>query len=174
MGIVAQVHAQGQSPKVSGDLGAPMRAHELGHAVFYVRSLAASLGFYRDLLGFTVVGDAFAGKAAALVGTGRRTHHELLLIEVGDAPGPHAGRRRGLYHIGVKVGESLEELRAAARALEEAGIPIDGRGDHTVTWSLYVRDPDGNEVELYCDNPAVDWRAHPQAVLAPTKGLDLS
>jgi len=149
-----------------------MQARELGHAVFYVRDLAASLRFWRDLLGFQVVGDAFAGKAAALVGGAQRTHHELLLIEVGDLPGP-APRRRGLYHVGVKVGESKAELRAAMAELQKAGVRVDGTSDHTVSWSLYVRDPDGNEVEIYCDNPAVDWKADPAAVLAPIRPLSL-
>lgn len=150
-----------------------MKAHELGHAVFYVRDLQASLRFYRDLLGFQVLGDAFGGKAAALVGNGRRTHHELLLIEVGDAPGNPRGRRRGLYHIGIKVGDSKEELRAAIDDLRKAGVPIDGASDHTVSWSLYLHDPDGNEVELYCDNPAIDWRNEPAAVMAPIRPLQL-
>lgn len=150
-----------------------MRARELGHAVFYVRNLETSLRFYRDLLGFQVVGDAFAGKAAALVGNDRRTHHELLLIEVGDAPQAPSGRRRGLYHIGIKIGESKDDLRAALEDLRTAGVRIDGTSDHTVSWSLYLRDPDGNEVELYCDNPAIDWRNDPQAVLAPIRALDL-
>jgi catechol 2,3-dioxygenase len=149
-----------------------MQAHELGHAVFYVRSLRDSLRFYRDTLGFQVVGDAFGGKAAALVGSRHRTHHELLLIEVGDAPMP-TGRRRGLYHIGIKVGDSKEELRKAAADLEAAGFRVEGASDHTVSWSLYLRDPDGNEVELYCDNPAVDWRKDPKAVLAPIRPLEL-
>lgn len=151
-----------------------MQARELGHAVFYVRSLEASLRFYRDTLGFKVVGDAFGGRAAALAGGDRRTHHELLLIEVGDAPGNPPGRRRGLYHIGIKVGDSKEELRQAVADLEKAGVHIDGTSDHTVSWSLYLRDPDGNEIELYCDNPAVDWKRDPQAVMAPIRALDLS
>ncbi|MEA3202731.1 MAG: catechol 2,3-dioxygenase [Thermoplasmata archaeon] len=66
-----------------------MHAKELGHVVFYVRDLQASLRFYRDLLGFKAVGEAFGGQAAAL--SSGRTHHELLLIEVGDAPGPPPG-----------------------------------------------------------------------------------
>jgi len=61
-----------------------------------------------------------------------RTHHELLLIQVGDTPGPPSGRRRGLYHIGITVGDSLEELRVVKRELEQAGVPIDGMSDHTV------------------------------------------
>ncbi|HPV82831.1 MAG TPA: VOC family protein, partial [Nitrospira sp.] len=119
-----------------------MKAHYLGHVVFYVKELQRSLAFYRDLLGFHEVGRIFNGAAAAL--TSGRTHHELLLIQVGDAPAPPTGRRRGLYHIGIKVGDSLDELRTAKRELEQAGIMIDGMSDHTVSQSLYLRDPDGN------------------------------
>ena len=149
-----------------------MPALELGHAVFYVRNLEASLRFYRDTLGMQVIGGAFGGKAAALNGTAHRTHHELLLIEVGDLPGP-APRRRGLYHIGIKVGDSKDELKTMVEALQTAGVSIDGASDHTVSWSLYVRDPDGNEVELFCDNPDVDWKTSPELAMAPIKPLRL-
>jgi catechol 2,3-dioxygenase len=148
-----------------------MNAHYLGHVVFYVKDLERSLGFYRDLLGFKEVGRIFNGAAAAL--TSGRTHHELLLIQVGDAPGPTNGRRRGLYHIGIKVGDSLDELREAKRALEQAGIAIDGMSDHTVSQSLYLKDPDGNEVELYVDADESIWKNNPAAVVSPIKALKL-
>ena len=148
-----------------------MKAHYLGHVVFYVRDLERSLAFYRDLLGFKEVGRVFGGAAAAL--TSGRTHHELLLIQVGDAPGPPTGRRRGLYHIGIKVGDSLDELRAAKRELERAGIEIEGMSDHTVSQSLYLRDPDGNEVELYVDADEAIWKNDPAAALSPIKPLRL-
>lgn len=148
-----------------------MKAHYLGHVVFYVKSLDRALAFYRDLLGFREVGRAFQGQAAAL--TSGRTHHELLLIQVGDAPAPPKGRHRGLYHIGIKVGDSLRELREARAELDEAGIPISGMSDHTVSQSLYLEDPDGNEVELYVDAPESIWKDSPQAVLSPIKPLRL-
>jgi len=148
-----------------------MKAHYLGHVVFYVKDLARSLAFYRDLLGFIEVGRVFNGAAAAL--TSGRTHHELLLIQVGDAPGSPTGRRRGLYHIGIKIGDSLDELRQAKKELEGAGIPIDGTSDHTVSQSLYLRDPDGNEVELYVDADESLWKNNPEAVVSPIKPLRL-
>src|SRR5574341_2350563 len=148
-----------------------MKAHYLGHVVFYVKDLERSLKFYRDLLDCREVGRIFNGAAAAL--TSGRTHHELLLIQVGDAPGPPTGRRRGLYHIGIKVGDSLEELRTAKRELEQAEVTIDGMSDHTVSQSLYLRDPDGNEVELYVDANDSIWKDNPQAVLSPIKPLRL-
>ncbi len=148
-----------------------MRARYLGHVVFYVKDLDRSLRFYRDLVGFKEVGRIFNGAAAAL--TSGRTHHELLLIQVGEAPGPPAGRRRGLYHIGIKIGDSLDELRAAKRELEQAGVAIDGMSDHTVSQSLYLRDPDGNEVELYVDADESLWKSNPAAVVSPIKPLSL-
>ena len=148
-----------------------MKAHYLGHVVFYVKDLERSLAFYRDLLGFNEVGRIFNGAAAAL--TAGRTHHELLLIQVGDAPSSPRGRRRGLYHIGIKVGDSLDELRYAKRELEQAGVDIDGMSDHTVSQSLYLKDPDGNEVELYVDADESIWKNNPEAVVSPIKALQL-
>lgn len=149
-----------------------MKAHYLGHVVFYVSDLERSVRFYRDLVGFREVGRIFGGQAAAL--TAGRTHHEILLIEVGAAPGPSQGRRLGLYHIGIKVGDSLDDLRKAKAELEGAGVEIEGMSDHTVSQSLYLRDPDGNEVELYVDASPEVWQRDPQAVLSPIKPLDLS
>ena len=148
-----------------------MKAHFLGHVVFYVADLNRTLAFYRDLLGFREIGRIFGGRAAAL--TSGRAHHEFLFIEVGNAPGPHPGPRRGLYHIGIKVGDSLDELRAAKKELEAAGVAIGGMSDHTVSQSLYVHDPDGNEVEIYVDADPSIWAKDPAAVLAPIKALRL-
>jgi catechol-2,3-dioxygenase len=103
-----------------------------------------------------------------------RTHHELLLIEVGEdaAPMP-AGRRLGLYHFGVKVGDSDDELREALSSLRANGVTVLGTSDHTVTHSLYIADPDGNEIELYIDVPGVDWRNDPSLLMSPVKPLAL-
>lgn len=151
-----------------------VKANGLYHAVLYVKDLQRSVAFYRDLLGFEPIGDAFGGKAQAFRGGDHRTHHELLLIEVGDAPHPGRGRRLGLYHLGIKVGDSLEKLADAKKELLDAGVTIKGESDHTVTWSLYVLDPDGNELELYCDNPGIDWEKDPEAVMAPIRVIDWS
>ena len=150
-----------------------MQIKELGHAVLYVRNLERSAAFYGDLLGWPrITPENMPFPAAAF--SGGRTHHELLLIEVGEqaAPLPH-GRRVGLYHLGLKVGDSDDELREAVARLREAGTPIIGMSDHTVSHSLYVQDPDGNELELYIDVPGVDWRSDPGLVMAPIRPLSL-
>ncbi len=71
------------------------------------------------------------------------------------------------------MGESDDELREAVSRLKDAGVTIVGASDHTVTHSVYVLDPDGNEVELYVDMPGVDWRSDPALVLAPIRPLTL-
>jgi catechol-2,3-dioxygenase len=147
-----------------------MEIKELGHVVLYVRNLKGSAAFYRDVLGFHQIADA--GRFAAAFSSGR-THHELLLIQVGEDAQPiPQGRRVGLYHIGFKVGDTDDELRDALRRVQEAGVTVVGSSDHTVTHSLYILDPDGNELELYIDVPGVDW-SDPEAVLAPVRPLAL-
>ncbi len=146
---------------------------ELGHIVLYVRDLARSVAFYRDVLGWRQVNADAPGLPVAAF-SGGRTHHELLLIEVGpDATPIPRGRRVGMYHFGLKFGDSDDDLRAVLARIREAGVTIVGATDHTVTHSLYVLDPDGNELELYVDVPAVDWRAHPEALTSPPKPLAL-
>jgi catechol 2,3-dioxygenase len=134
---------------------------ELGHVVLYVRDVGRAVRFYRDVLGWRQIGPAEEEGGPRLpmaMFSGGRTHHELLLIEVGDQAAPiPSGRRVGMYHFGLKVGDSDDELRAALARLREAGVPVLGATDHGVTHSLYIADPDGNEIELYIDVPGVDW-----------------
>lgn len=144
---------------------------ELGHVVYYVRNLDASIKFYHEVVGLQISGKIFNHRAALL--TGGRTHHELLLIEVGEADGPQHGKRIGLYHVGWKIGESLETLRQARDRLLENGYVIDGQSDHTISQSLYLRDPDGNEVELFVDDPSLNWKSDLAWMEAPVKPLAL-
>src|SRR5437868_8100102 len=146
----------------------------LGHLVLYVRDLDRSRHFYADVLGWREVqGDMAVSVRAAAFSSGR-THHELLLIEVGPNAAPiPSGRRVGMYHFGLKVGTTDEELREALEALEEAGGNVVGSADHGVTHSLYITDPDGNEIELYIDVQPEVWREDPQAILAPIRALRL-
>jgi len=144
---------------------------ELGHVVYYVRDLDESLRFYTRAVGLNLQGKIFSGRGALL--SGGRTHHELLLISVGDADGPLQGKRLGLYHVGWKIGEGLPALRAAREKIIALGYPVAGVADHGITWSLYLRDPDGNEVELYADNPACNWREDNSWMEQPVKPLNL-
>lgn len=150
-----------------------MEIKELGHLVLYVKNLDRSVHFYRDVLGFRAITPEGSSRARAVAFSSGRTHHELLLIEVGEAaPHPGTGYRSGLYHFGLKVGDTDEELRDVLKTLIDEGVQLVGSADHTATHSLYLLDPDGNELELYIDVAGVDWN-DPSQILAPTKALQL-
>ena len=155
-----------------------MQVKELGHLVLYVRDLERSSRFYGDILGWRKIVDPSNAPGnfpvAAFSAPSGRTHHELLLIEVGaDAAALPSGRRVGLYHFGLKIGDSDDDLRAAVETLKANGVPIVGASDHGVSHSLYIADPDGNEIELYIDVAGVDWRSDPTLVMSPIKPLRL-
>ena len=149
-----------------------MKAEYLGHIVFYVKDLESSLGFYEQILGWDrITSDTLPFNAAAL--SSGRTHHELLLIEVGDAPKRPIGKRIGFYHAAFKIGDTIDELKSAYKDLLKDGVDIIGTSDHTVSKSIYLLDPDGNEIELYIDDPQYDWKSNPTLVLSPIKSLSL-
>jgi catechol 2,3-dioxygenase len=145
-----------------------MQIKELGHVVLYVSDITRSADFYRDTLGFREI---VRGTGMALYSSGR-THHEMLLIEVGGKPRTERAVGPGLYHIGFKVGDGPEAVRAVYKELLEKKVRIVGTGDHGVTHSIYILDPDGNELELYAD-VSEEWKKDPSAVMTPVRPLDL-
>jgi catechol-2,3-dioxygenase len=145
-----------------------MRIHELGHVVLYVTNLERSANFYKDALGFREI--MREGGAAAY--SAGRTHHELLLIEIGGEAKEKRFPEPGLYHIGFKIGDTDEELKEANQELKKAGVSIIGSADHYVTHSLYILDPDGNELELYID-VSDEWKKDPSVIGRPTRPLNV-
>lgn len=135
--------------------------------VLYVTDIKKMANFYRDTLGFHEI---TRGNGIAIF-SGGRTHHEMLLIEVGGEPRKH-GVEPGLYHIGFKVGDSTEELREVYGHIKKEGVKILGTTDHKVTHSIYILDPDGNELELYVD-VSDEWKKDPKAILSTPRLLDL-
>lgn len=124
-----------------------IRARKLGHIVLKVRDARASMDFYTRVLGLQV-GHADLEKGVVFLSFGKE-HHELALFQLatGEPPAPD---QPGLFHMAWQLGD-FDELRAAYRELKEMGIPIEATIQHNVTKSVYVSDPDGNTVELYCD-----------------------
>ena len=145
-----------------------MQIKELGRIVLYVTNLTESADFYKDVLGFAQI---HRDTHTALFSSGR-THHELLLIEIGGSKKLNREVEPGLYHIGFKIGDSDDDLRAAINELQEKGVKIVGATDHHVTHSLYVLDPDGNQLELYIDVDEV-WKNNPNKIMEPGKRLVL-
>ena len=127
-----------------------IKAERIGHVVLKVRSLERSRKFYTEVLGMDVMMEIPAIPGVFLA-TNRRDHHEIALFEVGNAAEDLRAKQIGLAHIAFRL-RNEEELRAAFAELKEKQVPISFTVNHGVTKSVYFRDPDGHELEVYCDN----------------------
>jgi catechol-2,3-dioxygenase len=96
----------------------------------------------------------------------------MLLIEVGGKPKDNISPTPGLYHIGFKIGDTDEELRTAIDELQIKGVEIQGSANHHVTHSIYIMDPDNNELELYIDVDE-DWKVNPSKIIKPAERLKI-
>jgi catechol 2,3-dioxygenase len=143
----------------------------IGHVHLKVADLERALGFYCGVLGFELM--QRYGEGAAFVAAGGYHHHIALNTweSLGGSPPPRG--TTGLYHVAI-VYPTRAALADALRRLLRAGIPLDGASDHGVSESLYLRDPDQNGVELYCDRPQEAWpRAEGGGLAMYTRPLDV-
>jgi len=143
----------------------------IGHVHLKVADLERALKFYRDVLGFELT--QHLGRQAAFLSAGGYHHHIGLNIwESAGGPPPPPGTT-GLYHLAI-IYPTRALLADALRRLLAAGIELEGASDHGVSEALYLRDPDGNGVELYWDRPKEQWPRTPDGGLAMfTHPLDL-
>ena len=138
-----------------------MKPLSLGHVVLNVKSCEESERFYSGVLGIPVASRLTEPMRMTFFTLGN--HHDFATMEVApDAP-PAAPGSTGLAHVAFKVGDSLDELRAVKAEVEAAGVNVHWALDHVVTQSIYLHDPDGNEIELYVDASDV-WKTNPDAV----------
>jgi catechol 2,3-dioxygenase len=143
----------------------------IGHVHLKVADLERALGFYVGVLGFTLT-QRFGDSAAFISAGGYHHHIGLNTWESLGGTAPPRGST-GLYHVAILYPDRAT-LGDALRRLTRAGIPLDGASDHGVSEALYLRDPDGNGVELYRDRPEAEWPRTPDGALAMvTAPLDL-
>lgn len=135
----------------------------IGHVHLKVADIERALRFYRDVLGLEVT-QRF-GNSAAFLSAGGYHHHIALNTWESLGGQPPARGTTGLYHLALLY-PNRATLGDALRRLRAAGIPLDGAADHGVSEALYLRDPDGNGVELYHDRPREEWPREADGTLA--------
>jgi len=144
---------------------------DIGHVHLKVADLERALGFYRGVLGFELT--QRYGRGAAFVSAGGYHHHIGLNTWESAGGSPPPPGTTGLYHVAIRYPDR-RTLADAVRRVTDAGLPIDGASDHGVSEAIYLRDPDGNGVELYRDRAESDWPRTPEGDLAMmTRPLDL-
>jgi catechol 2,3-dioxygenase len=127
---------------------------DIGHVHLKVADIERALSFYQGVLGFELT--QRMGDSAAFLSAGGYHHHIGLNIWESRGGQPPAPGTTGLYHFAIRY-PNRATLADALRRLDRAGIPLEGASDHGVSEALYLRDPDGNGLELYWDRPREEW-----------------
>ncbi|MEM6337181.1 MAG: VOC family protein [Bacteroidota bacterium] len=143
----------------------------VGHVHLKVADIERALSFYRDVLGFEVM--VRMGEDAAFLSAGGYHHHIGLNTWRSKGGTPPLPGSTGLYHVAFLY-PTRRELAVAVQRVLDAGIRLTGASDHGVSEALYLRDPDDNGVELYCDRPPSAWpRNEDGSLVLHSRPLDL-
>jgi catechol 2,3-dioxygenase len=146
-------------------------ATRIGHVHLKVADIQRALGFWRDVLGFEVTQER---PGAVFLSAGGYHHHIALNTWESAGGTPPAPHHTGLFHVAVLYPDRASLAEALRRVLA-AGLALEGASDHGVSEALYLRDPDGNGVELYRDRPREEWPRDAGGGLAMfTRRLDLA
>jgi catechol 2,3-dioxygenase len=135
----------------------------IGHVHLTVSDLDRALAFYRDVLGFEVT--SRYGRDAVFLAAGGYHHHLGLNTWAGRGAPPPAAGSTGLYHFAILYPDRAALARAVRRVLDH-GVSLEGAADHGVSEAIYLRDPDGNGLELSRDRPESEWPRNPDGSLA--------
>ncbi|MHB1864706.1 MAG: VOC family protein [Candidatus Saccharimonadales bacterium] len=139
-----------------------IKIKNLNHMVLFVSDVERSVDFYSKVLGF-VTREKIGDSAVFMHASDSKNHHDLGLIYAGDNAAPlTSGPRIGLYHSAWEV-STIDDLVEAKKDLERVGV-LAGESEHGNSLSLYAKDPDGNEFEIFWMVPQKDWAKRPFGV----------
>jgi catechol 2,3-dioxygenase len=125
----------------------------IGHVHLKTADIDRVHAFYVGILGFDVV---FRMRDALFLSAGGYHHHLGFNTWESKGGSPPPPGTTGLYHVAILY-PTRAALGDALRRLSEAGWPLDGVNDHGTHEALYLRDPDGNGLELAWDRPHDQW-----------------
>ena len=144
----------------------------IGHVHLKVSDLNRAIAFYRDILGFEVT--TRMGDSAVFLSAGGYHHHIGLNTWESKGAAAPVGFTTGLYHFAILMPDR-KELGKMIKRLEDHQWSLEGAADHGVSEAIYLRDPDGNGLEIYSDRPQAEWPKDSEGKLTMyTKPLDFS
>ncbi|MBI1929064.1 VOC family protein [Candidatus Poribacteria bacterium] len=146
------------------------RQTTIGHVHLTVADLDRAERFYTQILGFEVT--ARLGDEVVFMSAGGYHHHIALNVWEGKNAKPRPRGTTGLYHFAIRFPNRLELAKVVKRLIDH-GIKIDGASDHTVSEAIYLRDPDGNGIELYADRERSEWFNRAGELMMTTEPLDM-
>ena len=130
-----------------------MPIERVGHVVIKMRDLDAAKRFYRDILGMKITDER---EGFGVFFRFQDYHHDIAVFKVDEDADAPQRNQVGLAHIAL-VADSFDTVKTMHRRLKEHNVPIVRTVDHGITKSVYFQDPEGNELEIYCEVPEVDW-----------------
>ena len=155
---------------MSGKYKAPNKTR-IGHVHLKVSNIEKALTFYRDILGFEIT--ERIGDQAVFLSAGGYHHHIGLNTWHSEGAGKASRSGVGLFHAAILY-PSRKELAEVTKRLFEKDYALTGAADHGVSEAIYLDDPDGNGIELYCDKPRQEWPQHEDGTLKMyTRRLDI-
>ena len=141
---------------------------DIGHVHLKVADIDRALDFWHGVIGFDIT-HRYGDQAVFLSAGGYHHHIALNTWESKDGSPPPPGTT-GLYHVAIRYPDR-RTLAGAVKRVLDAGVRLDGASDHGVSEAIYLRDPDGNGVELYCDRPRDQWPAEMGTAPLDLRGL---
>jgi catechol 2,3-dioxygenase len=145
-----------------------MPIQRVGHVVIKMRDLDAAKRFYRDILGMKITDER---EGFGVFFRFHEYHHDIAVFKVAEDAALPQRNQVGLAHIAL-VADSFATVKAMYKRLKEHNVPIVRTVDHGITKSVYFQDPEGNELEIYCEAPGVDWREVDTIIKADPIDLD--
>jgi catechol 2,3-dioxygenase len=145
-----------------------MPIERVGHVVIKMRDLEAAKRFYRDILGMKITDER---EGFGVFFRFHDYHHDIAVFQVAEDAALPQKNQVGLAHIAL-VADSFATVKAMYQRLKEHNVPIVRTVDHGITKSVYFKDPEGNELEIYCEAPGVNWREVNTIIKADPINLD--
>jgi catechol 2,3-dioxygenase len=165
-------------------MNGPTRAQRpagVNHLVLNVADIERSHRFWTELMGFELVGTVDAGAEMRFYRAGPGHHHDVAVMQCKEPPAvdrparhPLSARRVGINHIAIAYPDQASFVAQLAH-LQANGVTFAMRGNHGMTHSAYISDPDGNGIEVLYELPSEAWEGDLPAALAyyerlPTEG----